>query len=155
MQKWFLLFSLVLLSGCSYTLVKPSARTVYVKVFANNTLQPKIESYVYSEIKQTLVEREGFEIVNNPGNADIIIGGTITDFTRGPDFFSNTGEIQMASYTVKITLAIQKNNKTTKQIISTDFHLPLIQNFNLDLLLTQISNKVADKIYFLLLKNYA
>jgi archaellum component FlaF (FlaF/FlaG flagellin family) len=155
MPKWFLLlFSLILLSGCSYTLVKPSSQNVYVKIFTNNTLQPKIESYVYAETKQVLVEREGFNLVNNPQKADIIIGGTIIKFTTNPDFFSSSGEIEMASYTVKINLIIEKNHKITRQLITTDFHLPLIQNFNLELLLTQISKKVANNIYFLLLKNY-
>ena len=153
MRNFYLLL-LISLSGCFYTLVKPGNQKVYVDVFTNQSLQPQIETAIYTELKKTFAEKPGFTLVWKPAESDISLSGKIIEFSRKPDFFSKDDEILMAAYHAKMEITVTRAGTSEKHVFEDNFHLPLTQSLTVDFLLREISIKLADQVYFFLLKKY-
>ena len=144
---------LLIFSGCSYRFVNPSEKSVYVDFFSNHTFQPQIEVYLQKNLKKTIAESPVFSLVNNRQNADIVISGVINDFKRNPEFISDSDQVMMASYSVKITLTITKNGEVAHRNLEQLYSLELATNFKMDYLLDMLSKKISQDIYYQLVSD--
>ncbi len=150
MRKCYLLIFieiLLFLSGCSYKLISPSEKTVYVDYFSNHSLQPQIEIWLQKNLKKTIAESPVFSLVNDRENADIVICGVINDFSRNPEFISESSQVIMASYKVRISLNIEKNGRILQKRLEQIYSLELTTKFRMDHLLDMLSKKLSQDIY--------
>ncbi|HOK80386.1 MAG TPA: hypothetical protein PK303_06285 [bacterium] len=141
----------LLFSGCGFHLINPAQNRVYVEVFSNRSLQPGIEIFMVKNLKKTLAELPGFTPVSKKNSADIILEGTIQQFSRDPEFIAESDQIVMASYKIKILLEIIKNGKTTEKTFQQTYVVNLTRQLKTDELLDNISKKVSKDIYFQLI----
>lgn len=156
MRKYCLLIFfeiLFLFSGCSYKIINPSEKTVYVDCFSNHSLQPQIEIWLLKNLKKTIVESPVFSLVNDKEKADIVISGVIDDFTRSPEFISESGQIIMASYKAKVSLVISQNGIISQKPIEQVYFLELSKRFKMDYLLDMISKKISQDIHYQLISD--
>lgn len=156
MRKYCLLIfieALFLFSGCSYKLINPSEKTVYVDYFSNHSLQPQLEIWLLKNLKKTIVESPVFSLVNDKENADIVINGIINDCTRSPEFISESGQIIMASYKAKVSLVIERNGRISQKSIEQVYFLELSKKFKMDYLLNMLSKKISQDIYYQLISD--
>ena len=144
---------LFLFSGCMYKFVNPSQKTIYVDYFANHTLQPQIETWILKNLKKTIVEGPAFLLVGDKEKADIVITGVIDDFTRNAEFISDSDQIMMACYKVKISFDINRNGKISQKNLEQVYSLELATVFKKDMLLDMLSKKIAQDIYYQIISN--
>ncbi|MCM8764276.1 MAG: hypothetical protein NC830_02775 [Candidatus Omnitrophica bacterium] len=144
----------LILAGCGYQLINPEQKTVYVELFSNYTLQPKMEQFLLKNIRKTLAEAPGFMLVSKKSDANIVINGKISKFSRNPEFIDGSDQIVMASYTVGILLEIGKDGETLRQKLEQTYFMELQSHFRLDQILDAVSKKVALDIYFRLIQLY-
>jgi len=150
----FLLLEFVLLSGCMYHLVRPNSNSVFVEVFSNKSVQPGIETALYANLKKTFAEKQGFTLAENAASANIVLSGTITDFTRNTGFFTGNEEPAEGNFTVKLSLSVYDGKKTDVLPLSENYRMNLVSNPGVDFLLDQIAKKLSLDIYFFLLQHY-
>ena len=77
----------MLLSGCAGYKLGPvndqlaGARSVQVKFFSNETLEPRLRTAVNRSLRQYL-QQEGTLRLETRGDADLVVSGSLTSFTR-------------------------------------------------------------------------
>ncbi len=142
----------VLLAGCGYQLINPEQKTVYVGYFSNHTLQPGIDLFLVRNLKKTLAEAPGFMVVSKTKDAHLIINGKIQQFVRTPEFIAESDQIIMASYRVSVLVEIDRDGKTVGQKLDQTYVLELSRGLRTDQLLDILSKKIAQDIYFRLIK---
>lgn len=129
-------------------MINTGQKTVYIEPFSNLTLQPEIDIYLLKNLKKTFLQSPGFTLVSNKTEAHIIIHGRIQQFSRNPEFVSESDQIVMASYKVKIALQIERNGNTMQKEIDQIYFLELSDKLKTDLLLDNITKKISQDIYF-------
>ncbi|MCX7706107.1 MAG: LPS assembly lipoprotein LptE [bacterium] len=147
------LFTIFFIAGCGYHMIKPDEKTVYIEPFSNHTLQPEIDLYLLKNLKKTLAQSPGFITVSRRNEADIFVRGKIQEFTRNPEFISESDSIVMASYKVKVSVEITKNGTTQKKDIVQVYFMELSEKLKTDLLLDDITKKISQDIFFHLINS--
>lgn len=92
-----LLSSVVLLSGCGYTLVGLASNIpediekIYVEPLRNSTTRPQVEQILTRAITDELLTRRRYEIVNSADQADAVLSGNVLSFNVRPVAFDTQG----------------------------------------------------------------
>lgn len=95
-SKLTLILLLIFLSGCGYTtgsLVPSHIKTIYVGTFTNKTNEPNIEVDVTNAIKDRFVQDGALRLANNEEEADSMLKGEITDYSKEPLSYAQNEEI--------------------------------------------------------------
>lgn len=97
----------LVLSGCGYALVGKASnipediRKVYVEPMENRTSRSQVEQILTQSIVDEMVTRRRFEVINEEGDADAVLKGTVVDFQVRPVAFDSGG--LATDYEIQIT----------------------------------------------------
>jgi hypothetical protein len=98
----------LLLSGCSSYQLGPTngleagARSVRVNFFENRTGEPRLATYVNSALRKR-IQQDGTYRLATRGDADIVINGSITSFSRSALTYQPGDSITARDYRVFLT----------------------------------------------------
>ncbi|MFA5793743.1 MAG: LPS assembly lipoprotein LptE [Candidatus Brocadiia bacterium] len=114
--SFFLVFALILSSGCGYkpSLFLKETSSIAVPIFENQTTYRGIEFELTNFVHNQIKSRTPFRLVAKPEYADLLIKGEIIDYQK-PVSIEGRLDIVMASevvITVKVTLLDQKTGKS-------------------------------------------
>ncbi len=104
-------FSLLALAACGYALVghgnflDPKIKTIQVPGFVNRTTRVELEQRVTQAVADEMVARGRLKLVSNPGEADIVLRGSIDSFGIFPIAFNPQG--RATQYQISITAKIE------------------------------------------------
>jgi hypothetical protein len=107
-----------LFTGCAHVPIHPlpsSVHTVYVQMFKNQSFQYGMEERLTNAVIKELIADHRLRVVNTPEQADAILSGTITNYTRDVLAFDRDGNVEM--YTLTLTAAFVLKDSRTNEII--------------------------------------
>ena len=160
---------LLLLSGCGYhtpgasdTWVGGEARTLYVQLFDNQTIEPYLENYITDALIAELAVSRLFELTENPGKADVRLVGAVKTFTDSARSYGSSDQITEYSATMAITVRLlHKNNSDIvwQQSLtrSEDYLATINKNLQLEgqrLAAIRVSQRLAEDIYASMLNSF-
>jgi outer membrane lipopolysaccharide assembly protein LptE/RlpB len=160
---------LLLLSGCGYhtpgasdTWVGGEARTLYVQLFDNQTIEPYLENYITDALIAELAVSRLFELTENPDKADVRLVGNVNDFTESATSYGKTDQI--TEYSATMAIAVRLLDKNSSDIIwqksltrSEDYLATINKNLQLEgqrLAAIRVSQRLAEDIYASMLNSF-
>ena len=122
----FLRFTLVALSAlfltaCAYRLgpvngQPAGARAVTVKIFQNQTYEPRLSESVAFALRRKL-QQDGTYRLDTKNAGDIILDGTITRFDRTPLSFDPSDILTARDYALSISAEIIATERTSGKVV--------------------------------------
>ena len=160
---------LLLLSGCGYhtpgasdTWVGGEARTLYVQLFDNQTIEPYLENYITDALIAELAVSRLFELTENPDKADVRLAGNVKTFTDSAVSYGNSDQI--TEYSATMAVAVRLLDKNNSDIIwqrsltrSEDYLATINKNLQLEgqrLAAIRVSQRLAEDIYASMLYSF-
>ena len=160
---------LLLLSGCGYhtpgasdTWVGGEARTLYVQLFDNQTIEPYLENYITDALIAELAVSRLFELTENPDKADVSLAGNVKTFTDSAVSYGNSDQI--TEYSATMAVAVRLLDKNNSDIIwqksltrSEDYLATINKNLQLEgqrLAAIRVSQRLAEDIYASMLNSF-
>ena len=160
---------LLLLSGCGYhtpgasdTWVGGEARTLYVQLFDNQTIEPYLENYITDALIAELAVSRLFELTENPDKADVRLAGKVKTFTDSAVSYGNSDQI--TEYSATMAVAVRLLDKNNSDIIwqrsltrSEDYLATINKNLQLEgqrLAAIRVSQRLAEDIYASMLNSF-
>ncbi|MCX7919497.1 MAG: LPS assembly lipoprotein LptE [bacterium] len=128
----FLLLIAYWITGCAQ--IPPnnlpgSVRTIYVQMFSNDTFQYGMEEKLTNAVVKELIMDKRLQVVNNPATADVVLSGTITNYTQNILATDRSGEVDLysLSLTASFTLKDTRTNEIIRQrkaVLATTTYVP-------------------------------
>jgi hypothetical protein len=115
------LLALLSITGCIYSFsgsTLPShLKTVEIPLFSNQSLEPNVADDITQELSKDLLSNNLLKVVQRNGDAEIT--GTITSYVNTPYTFgaSDTRQVNVTQYVVRITAAIDFMDKKKDESI--------------------------------------
>lgn len=105
-------------TGCGYAFVRPSqgvagAHTVAVEGFANETIQPGLDSLMTGALRRELARRGALRLVRDPRAADLVISGTVAAVSTSSRSFSSVQFALEYEVRVSLTARVQRRDGAT------------------------------------------
>ena len=96
--------------GCGYTLVGYDAGlgdfgTVAIQTPANDSFEPGVEYLVADALRREFLRRGAVRVVDDPGAADLVLGGSVRDVRTSGRSFSSV--IFTVEYELELTLDLE------------------------------------------------
>lgn len=112
--------SLLLISGCGYTLVGQGnlpdyIKTIAIPIFVNKTPEEGVEEIITQAVIEQFVKGGKVRLVSEE-NADAVLKGTITAY-KSDDVASYDENNEVASYKLKITVNIELTDMINDEIL--------------------------------------
>jgi len=163
------LFFILVITGCGYhtpgasdTWVGGEARTLYVQLFDNQTVEPYLENYVTDALIAELSLSRFFELTENPGTADVRLVGEVKTFTDSARSYGNSDQITEYSATMAITVRLLHKNSSdivwqTNLTRSEDYLATINKNLQLEgqrLAAIRVSQRLAEDIHAYMLNSF-
>ena len=159
----------LLLSACGYhtpgasdTWVGGEARTLYVQLFDNQTVEPYLENYITDALIAELAVSRLFELTENPDKADVRLAGNVKTFTDSAVSYGNSDQI--TEYSATMAVAVRLLDKNNSDIIwqrsltrSEDYLATINKNLQLEgqrLAAIRVSQRLAEDIYASMLNSF-
>lgn len=102
------LVAATLMTGCAGYHLGPTnateagARSIRVNFFENKTDEPRLIVYINNSLRKTL-QQDGTFRLSTRDNADIVVNGTITQYSRSPLTFQPGDAITARDYRIHLT----------------------------------------------------
>jgi hypothetical protein len=112
----------LVLSGCAGYRLGPTnglsagARTIQVSPFQNDTLEPRLGEPVTQALRKGL-QQDGTYRLNTSGDADIVVTGVVTHFTRSPISYQPNDVVSVQDYALSITAQIKAVERATGKVL--------------------------------------
>jgi hypothetical protein len=112
----------LLLTGCAGYRLGPVGdapgrnRTVEVHPFANQTLEPFLTDALTSQVIKEF-QRDGTVRVARPGEGDIVVSGTISDYRRVELTSSKADLLTVSDYRVTLTAEVTARERGSDKVI--------------------------------------
>jgi len=163
------LFFILVITGCGYhtpgasdTWVGGEARTLYVQLFDNKTVEPYLENYVTDALIAELSLSRLFELTENPGKADVRLVGEVKTFTDSARSYGSSDRITEYSATMAITVRLLHKNSSEivwqKNLTRSEDYLATVnKNLQLEgqrLAAIRVSQRLAEDIHAYMLNNF-
>jgi len=110
--------TLVTTTACGYRLagtgagVLPShVRAIAVASFSNRTDRPEIEQRITEALTRELARRGRYRVVTDPGAADAVLEGAITDYRTPPVEFTSSGRQSRVEATVTLEATLRERTR--------------------------------------------
>ena len=110
----WMLAAIVAASGCGYRVVgrantlPPSARTIAIPAFTNETTQYRIEQILTQAVVREFIARTKYRVLPEAGGADLVLQGDVTNIGSGAVLFDpTTGRATTVLVTVNLRVALQ------------------------------------------------
>lgn len=117
-------------AGCGYALVGKGGGSsvipehvgiIAIVSFENRTNRPEVEQRVTEEVAQEFTQRGRYKIVSDPGKADAVLEGAISNFQTRPVEFNNEGRATRVETVV--TLQATLRDTASDEILWNQSHL--------------------------------
>jgi hypothetical protein len=122
-----LIFAAVLLvSGCGYhfgasgTNLPPSAQTIYIARFTNNTRQTGVNDEFMVYLKDEVARHKRLTIVDSPTDADLLLSGQVMQTLAIPNAFNSVLEPTQYAGTL-VVRAWLRDRRTSKVLWNTNY----------------------------------
>jgi len=172
MMCYFLLFALIVFSGCGYTnksLIAPDAKTIFVEPFKNSiditqeastrrryvVYKPFLETKLTDAIIDRLVY-DGNLRISDRDSADLLLMGEVIDYVRQPVKYSDAKDVleYRLNLTVEFKVKDQRRNKIILEQKSLTADISYFvtgkdsqtEDSALDALLEDLARRVASRI---------
>ena len=96
--------------------VKAREQSVYVEVFVNRTLQPRLEDPLTRAVRLA-IQREGTYRLEGRKDADILMKGSIVDYSRQGLSFNPTDLVQVTDYNLIAVARITAYERGTGKVL--------------------------------------
>jgi hypothetical protein len=123
MALWALLGGMALgWGGCAGYRLGPSnglaagERTIFVKPFANQTMEPRLGEPVTHALRKTL-QQDGTFRLNTDGDADVVVTGAVTRFSRSPLSYQPTDLVSVQDYFLSLTARVTAVERATGKVL--------------------------------------
>lgn len=150
-----IILSLLILcfGGCGYQhegyLSPSSARArLYIELFANDTHRAFVNDVVTVQVIERFSRSPHFTIVENPAQADLLLGGVITLYETAPIAYSQLDTI--SAYKVDLTAKATVRRPGAEREVAWRNTLTASQDYTLinpDLVLQQSAERLANDLY--------
>lgn len=163
------IFFVLVVAGCGYhvpgssgTWVGGDARSLYVQLFDNQTVEPYLENYMTDALIAELSKSRLFELTESPGQADVRLVGDVKTFTDSASSYGNTDQITEYSATMAITVRLLNKNSSdivwqTSLTRSEDYLATINKNLQLEgqrLAAIRVSQRLAEDIHASMLHSF-
>lgn len=114
--------SLLGLTGCVGYHAGPTnglpagSRSVRVKFFDNETLEPRLVVAVNRALKRNL-QQDGTYTLETQGEADLVVSGQLTKFLRNGISYTPGDSLVVQDYTMQLTARIKVTDRATGQVV--------------------------------------
>ncbi|MCM8768443.1 MAG: LPS assembly lipoprotein LptE [Candidatus Omnitrophica bacterium] len=145
--------SLLFASGCAYHFFSPGQRAIYVCQIENLTQYAQMEIFLTDEVRKAIVRFPGLTLVGSASQADAIVKVRLVSGERRPIFFSpdDSKKILIASVKIAAEVEITAPGKgTASKVIEESLPLSLRRAYVEETILEEISQRLANRIVFLL-----
>ena len=117
-----LLLSLPLLTGCagyrlgSTTGFEAGSRSLEVRPFLNDTLEPRLSDAVTHQLRKQL-QQDGTYRLDTKGEADVVVSGSIVDYDRSGLSFQPRDVITPREFRIVLTAAVTARERGTGKVL--------------------------------------
>jgi len=124
LSRPLLLLSILLLSGCGYTLgeIKPSSmrrvNTIAVTTFQNKTVVPRLEAQTADAVVKQF-QQDGTYRIETSDRADAILIGTIINLQRQPMRVYGSNVLQTSEFELVLTVEYFVRDRVTGALLCT------------------------------------
>ena len=112
------IITIVFLTSCAYTPISnlpSSVHTVNVQMFKNETFQYGMEERLTNAIIKELIADRRLRVMNNAEQADAVLSGVITNYTRNILATDRAGDVDL--YSISLTASFVLKDSRTNQIL--------------------------------------
>ena len=163
------IFFILVVAGCGYhtpgssdSWVGGEARTLYVQLFDNQTVEPYLENYMTDALIAELSTSRLIELTENPGKADVRLVGDVKTFSDSARSYGNSDQITEYSATMAITVRLLHKNSSdivwqTSLTRSADYLATINKNLQLEgqrLAAIRVSQRLAEDIHANMLHSF-
>lgn len=92
------------------------ARSVRVKFFDNQTLEPRLRTAVNRALRQQF-QQEGTLRLSTRGGADLVVTGTLKQFTRNGVNFKPGDVLEVSDYNLRLTADVKVTDSATGAVV--------------------------------------
>src|ERR1019366_524445 len=123
-RRLVILAAMLLASGCGYnfgasgTNLPPSAQTIYIARFTNQTRQTGLNDEFMVYLKDEIASHKRLAIVDSPSNADLLLTGQVTQSLAVPNAFNSVLEPTQYARTL-VVRAWLRDRRSSKLLWST------------------------------------
>jgi len=145
----------ILLCGCGYKFLSPAKTKIFIYPITNYSLQPLIDVYLSDALRNVFIEYPEYQLVKSPQAAEYTLKVNIKKWEREPLFFSGekSREIVVARFLIETEIALSENGKDVLADTITDkISVSLAKEYKEEDILTEVSKKLAQKIYFYIIE---
>src|ERR1051326_6789267 len=121
MNQIALLLVIPLLAGCAYTVGPVNGsiardKSVQINPFLNQTLEPRLTETVTAQLRKQFQQDGTYRLVTH-GPADIIISGTITNYSRHEMNYARTDTLTVKDYRLSLTAQVTAMDPVARKVI--------------------------------------
>ena len=158
----------LLLSGCGYRLQGRSdalpgdVRSLYVELFRNDSYEPYLENSITNEVVGRFARHDRLEIVEQPAQAEGILGGRIVGYSNSA--LSYDSDDNIAEYRSKMTVEgvlrrVDNGEVLWKGTVAWQEDYPVssdkaLQDDREQLAILEISQRLADELFSHMIDNF-
>jgi hypothetical protein len=168
--KSILVVLLAVLSSCGYhtagksDLLPANLKSVYVPAFGNTTIRYKITDVMPQAFAREFISHTRYKVVSDPGQADMILQGTIINYTNNPTIFDQ--KLQRANVAdLHVTMDVKLTERATGRVLYQQPAFEVKESYQIspdaneyfeesDLAVRRASERVAQKVVTSILENF-
>jgi TolB-like protein len=164
---WLLFIPALLSLCCGYRLagrgnnLPPGAATIAIPAFKNQSARPQAEQFVTFAVREEFIRRSRLRLVEDRGQADLLLEGTITAFKVTPLSYSEAGGANL--YEVRLTLDVRLVDMRSSELAYQGSGLSFQETYDTDSAdffsqesgsLDRVASKFAASIVTSILENF-
>ena len=114
--------ALLVLSACAGYKLGPTnglqadAKTIQINPFPNQTIEPRLGDALAAAMRNSL-QHAGTYRLSTPGNADVIVNGVITDYSRGGLSFVPNDVLTVRDFRVSATVQVTARDAVSGKVL--------------------------------------
>jgi RNase P/RNase MRP subunit p29 len=97
-------------------LLPPSIKTVSIPAFANSTIRYKLTDVMPEAFAREFIAHTRYKVVTDPGQADMVLTGTIIDYTNNPTIFDPVAQRANVA-DLHVIMAVTLTERTTGKVL--------------------------------------
>ncbi|MEO5923969.1 MAG: LPS assembly lipoprotein LptE [Bryobacteraceae bacterium] len=169
-MKYLAVILLAALASCGYhtagkaDLLPSTIKTVAIPAFANTTIRYKVTDAMPSAFSREFIAHTRYRVVSDPGQADMILQGTILTYTNNPTIFDQ--KLQRANVAdMHITMDVKLVERATGRILFQRSAFEVKESYQIspdanqyfeesDIAIRRASERVAQQVVTSILENF-
>lgn len=164
------LILLASLSSCGYRvagkadLLPPSLKTIAIPAFTNSTIRYKLNDVMPQAFAREFIAHTRYRVVTDPGQADMVLSGTILNYTNNPTIFDPVAQRANVA-DLHVTMIVTLTERATGKILFQRSAFEVKESYQIsansseyfeesDLAVKRASERVAQQVVTSILENF-